>query len=126
MWFLGFLGTRSQVWKEKMEIARREDVKKNTFANIAWQIYVDILKGKPDEYLTAEVPSCAGKTPSKKNMGSVRNAIRSSMPGMEPIEAAAEELVDTVLRIEVSENRIPAEACRPVEHDAWYTHGEVP
>lgn len=88
-------------------------------------MYVDAVLKLGAEAQTSEVPTCAGKAVKKQHGGSLTNAIRSKMPGLEEVDLAAEEIVDTILRIEITEGRIPAEVCSPVSHEAWHSHQHV-
>ena len=93
--------------------------------NMAWQMFVDAMIKAGGAYLTTDVPTCAGRAPKKQHGGSIVNAIRSKMPGMEPVDLAAEEIVDTILRTEINEGRIPVEVCSPVHCAAWDSHQNV-
>ena len=93
--------------------------------NTAWQLYVDALVKNPAEFLTEDVPTSMGRTPTPQHGGSMETAIRSKMPGLEPKEVAAEEIVDTLLRMEIVEGRVPVEVCSPVHHPAWDSHQQV-
>jgi len=92
---------------------------------MAWQMYVDaVLKLKAD-FTTTDVPTCAGRPKAKQHGGSLKDAIRSQMPGLEDVDLAAEEIVDTILRHEISEGRLPGEVCSPIAHPAWNSHQDV-
>ena len=125
VWFVRCLGSCSQEWKELMEPCRWGDMKKPAFYNLAWQIFLDVILIQKGEYLTTNEPESAGKPWAKQHGGSLMNAIRSQMPGFGPAELAAEEFVDTILRIEIIEGRIPVEVCSPVRHPAWESHQQV-
>lgn len=108
-----------------MDQVRWGDIKKTTFMNMAWQMYVDQVIKQGAAGLTSDQPKCAGKPPKAQHGGSIQNAIRSQMPGFEPVDLAAEEIVDTILRIEINEGRIPVEVCSPVHVPAWDSHQSV-
>ena len=98
---------------------------KNRFINLAWQMYIDVIIKKGNEFLTEETPANAGRPATDQHGGSLEDAIRSKMPGLDHEGMAAEEIVDSILRHEIIEKRIPAEVCSPVHHEAWTTHQQV-
>ena len=108
-----------------MDQVRWGDMKRKTFINMAWQIYVDKAMQSGEECKTTDEPSCAGKESTKQYGGTLENAIRSQMPGLDDAQRLAEEFVDTILRVEVHENGMPPEVCSPVHHPAWESHGKV-
>ena len=108
-----------------MDQVRWSDMKRNRFMNLAWQMYVDVITQKGNEFLSEEMPTNADRPSTQQHSGSLENAIRSLMPGLDDEGMAAEEIVDSILRIEIIQNRIPAEVCCPSPHPAWNTHQQV-
>ena len=88
-------------------------------------MYVDAIIKKGEDYLTSEDPACKGKDAVVQHGGSLENAIRSHMPGLNEEDLAAEEIVDSILRIEINEGKIPAEVCCPAHNAAWEDHSQV-
>lgn len=119
------LSSDSQEWKEMMDQVRYGEMKKTTFMNMAWQMYVDAVVKHGEEFQTSAAPKCAGKPKKKQHGGSLINAIRSQMPGLEDADLYAEEIVDTILRFEIIQGRIPVGVCSPVNDPAWATHHDV-
>ena len=78
-----------------------------------------------DDCVTSAEPSCAGKKSRAQRSGNLENAIKSQMPGLDKAQLSAEEFVETIFRIEVMEQRIPAEVCSPVYHPSQDSHWQV-
>ena len=93
------------------------------FLNLAWQIFVDKLVANADEFCTEEVTVQMDCGSVPQYGGNLQNAIRSKNPGMNDVEIAAEEVVDTVMVAAVA-NGLPTDVFSPVATPAWNTHSQ--
>ena len=115
-----------QDWKEAMDVVRLNAMTKKKFLNLAWQIYVDrLLNEGSGDLVTTEVSGQMISPPVPQHEGSLENAVRSAMPGLDPPYSAAEEVVDSCIVEEVAEGRIPYQVFSPVHTPEQDTHSKV-
>ena len=93
--------------------------------NMAWQIFVDKLTREPEQFFTEEVTVQMAEASVPQYGGSLENAIRSKMPGLEPVPMAAEMVVDSIIIQKVGNGELPVGVFSPVHTPEHNTHGQV-
>ena len=111
-------------WKAAMYcIWVQTEMKKNTFYNMAWEFYADMLKQTP-ECLTEEVQMGSQPSEAQKCLDKVMKAVRSTNAALTLSEAHAEIVVDQMVVPKVADGIWAGEAFGPNANNLWHQYGQ--
>ena len=101
-------------------------MKKKAFCNLAWQMYVDQAKALGSDFVTTASASGSASAAASAASGDIRTAVVAQNPSMDNVGIAAEELVDTVIRLKINSGELPLEVASPNHNAAWDSHSAAP
>ena len=109
-----------------MDVIRWSNMKNRKFLNLTWQVYVDrVVAESSGELRTTDITVQMSSPSVPQHVGSLANAVRSAMPGLDLSLQPAEEVVDSCLVEEDAAGRIPYQVFSPVHVPEHNTHAMI-
>ena len=113
-------------WNAAMDVIRWSNMKNRKFLNLTWQVYVDrVVAESSGELRTTDITVQMSSPSVPQHVGSLANAVRSAMPGLDLSLQPAEEVVDSCLVEEDAAGRIPYQVFSPVHVPEHNTHAMI-